>query len=54
MSHPETMRVVSDNPAHNDGFIVINRDDFDPETMKEYQEPAKVESQPVQSKKRGN
>ena len=31
MSHPETVRIVSDNPAHAGGFVVINAADFDPQ-----------------------
>lgn len=31
--HPETVRIKSNNPSHTDGYIVINKADFDPETQ---------------------
>lgn len=34
----ETVKIKSDNKEHG-GFIVINKDDFDPDKHQEYVEP---------------
>ena len=33
MTHPETVKVVSDNPSHEQGFIVKNKADLKPEDV---------------------
>ena len=38
MAQTETVKISSDNPDHG-GYVVINKEDFDPKKHKEYVEP---------------
>ncbi len=45
----ETIKIVTDN---EDGFKVINKDDFDPKTDKEYKVSARVKKAPAKPRKK--
>ena len=46
------IRVKSDHPEHEQGFIVINEEDFDPKIHELWEEPVpKSEAKPAESSK---
>ena len=48
------VRIVSDNPAHEGGFIEINASDFDPAKHVKYDEAAKPAAAPKPNRKERN